>query len=165
MRDLYGNEVKKLRRPIKRQTNELQKLHEKNKRVLELASTGMKQKEVAEIAGVSAQTVSRTVNSTLGQERLNELDEKRAAEIVKVDIEVESRLRKCFDVYDEVLESGNYIQKLRAADTIILRLGGYEAPKKFQGAIAHGHIVQPELLEALKEQGRKALKECGEIVK
>ncbi len=164
MIDLYGNEVKKKTKKKSSGRHDLQKLHERNNRILEMKHQGLSNGDVAELAGVTPQTVSNTINSTIGQGRLEELNEKRTEEIVKVDVEVESRLRKSFDVLDDVLDNGNHGQKLKAVDMILLKLGGYEAPKQVHGKILHGHVANPELLEALKVNGRKAAEDCGDLV-
>lgn len=167
MIDLYGNEVKKKVRKKRRDSSEhvgIQMLHERNNRILEMKHQGLSNGEVAELAGVTPQTVCNTVNSTIGQGRLEELNEKRTEEIVKVDVEVESRLRKSFDVLDDVLDNGNHGQKLKAVDMILLKLGGYEAPKQIHGKIMHGHVANPELLDALKASGKKAAEDCGDLV-
>lgn len=82
----------------------IKKLRDRNMQVLRLTATGMKQKDVAEIVGVSPITVSNTINSDLGQAYLERLREEIDATAIQVARDMVRLGQKAVDHYRRVLD-------------------------------------------------------------
>jgi DNA-binding CsgD family transcriptional regulator len=167
-KDLYGNTVRDGRRKTDgRKSFDLQQLWQGNHEILNLKLLGYSNRQIAEAQGCTEATVSNTVNSSIGKEKLNAMRAARDEGTLDVMKEVEERVPEALNVYDEIIVSdkASLALKKRVADTILLDICGHRAPKRIEGKLAHGHLVDPELLKILKENGRKSAEACGDLVK
>lgn len=165
--DLYGNTRRDLRRRISgKRSWEPKNLHQLNHEILNESSLGFSNSQIAEKLGVTSATVSNTVNSSLGKEKLLALRGARDADVIDIGKEISERLPRAIAVYDEILDSdvASLALKKRVADTLLIDLGGYAAPKRFEGRIASAHALTPETVELIKELGKKSAAACGDLV-
>lgn len=149
-----------------RKTHDIKKLWQRNHEILRLAVLGWKHTEIAEHLGITVATVSNTVNSTLGREKLSIMEGARDAETLDVMKEITEMAPKALKVYDKILEEDSQaslsLQK-KTADTVLKDLLGYEAPKKFEGRFMHAHLNE-ETIESIKERSRAAAAAAGVLV-
>ena len=75
--------------------------------------------------------------------------------------------RREYESYDKYLKHQckklDIALKKKVADTILISLGGHGAAQKVEGKFLHGHMVDPELIKVLKENGRKSAEACGDL--
>jgi predicted transcriptional regulator len=123
----------------------------------------MKETEIATILNITPQTVSNTVNSSLGQQKLAEMRDKRDEVVIKYDplAEVKKLLPTAINIYKEIMESASASLSIKksTADTIVKDICGYEAPKKIDGRFVSANITP--YLDELKQRGREAARQCG----
>lgn len=163
---LYGFEFREPdgRREEERKTYNVKALWQRNHEIINLTARGFKQTEVADILGITPQTVSNTVNSELGQRKLSELRLGRDDEAKKVSEKIRVLTNKALDVYHEIFddESGesSLKDKKAAADTVALELGGLRAPTRIQSHSINTVLTKDEI-EAFKKRGFAAAEESG----
>lgn len=130
---------------------------------------GLKEKEIAQQMGVCTVTVSNTINSTLGKEKMAIMRGARDADTIDVAKRMQEIIPKALAVYEKILteeaEKGKpanggasiALQK-QTADMVLREFSGLAVPKKL--LVGHAAIT-PEFLKELKEQGIQAARECG----
>ena len=142
---------------------QIKELWSLSQEILRLTSLGMKQVQIAKYLGCTPQTVSNTVNSDLGKEKLKLMAGARDADTLDIAEWIKKATVKSLKVYDEILdeEEGaiSWSLKKNTADTIVKDLAGLEAPKK----IITGHFTLEEI-EAIKQRGKELAKSNGSIV-
>lgn len=147
-------------------------LNQRHQEILNMHVAGMKESQICETLDVTPATVSNTINSTLGQQKISMLRGARDADTLDAVARIKELLPKALDVYEKILSDEESLNGLAhagasinlqkaTADTIVKDLSGLAAPKKV--LVGHAHIT-PELIEEFKAQGRKAAEECGLIV-
>lgn len=149
-----------------RKSYDIKRLWQRNHEILRLAVLGWKHTEIAEHLGVTSVTVSNTVNSTLGREKLSIMEGTRDAETLDVMKEISDMAPKALKVYDEILDEESTAAlslKKKTADTVLKDLLGYEAPKKFEGRFMHAHLNE-DTIESIKERSRAAAAAAGVLV-
>lgn len=149
-----------------RRVYEPKKLWESHHEVLNMLSLGMPRKVVAENVGVTPQTVSNVANSPAGKEKLALLRGARDSATLDVMAEVQRMIPKALAVYEEILDAEEGVSlnlKKHVADTLVMKIGGYEAPRKLDVRSTSLHL-NPEELEELKARGRQAAKDLGLLV-
>ena len=167
----YGQRLPDGRRtpPGERKRYDIKKLWQHNHEIVNLTALGLKQPQVAEILGVTEQTVSNTVNSTLGKEKLNLLRGTRDADTWDAAKKIQELAKTSLELYEKLLSGdytdseGNVIEvsvgtKVAVAKHITNDLSGLKAPTKLEGRFAHAHLTSDEI-EELKARGRKAAEE------
>ena len=169
-RSLYGFEIREhdyRRDDDGRKTHEIKQVWQRNHEILRLALLGHKYVDIAAVLGISAQTVSNTLNSQLGMEKLSEMRAQRDAESIEVAEEVKKLFPKALEIYDKILydETGEISLELhlKAANNVLMDLGGHRAPTKIQGQFVHGHLTADDL-NKIKERGKEAAKARGLLV-
>lgn len=169
-RSLYGFEMREhdhRRDDNGRKTHEIKQVWQRNHEILRLALLGHKYIDIAAILSISAQTVSNTLNSQLGMEKLSEMRAKRDADSIVVAEEVKKLFPKALEIYEEILnnDSGEISPELqlKAANNVLMDLGGHKAPTKIQGQFVHGHLTAEDL-NLIKERGKEAAKARGLLV-
>ena len=169
-RSLYGFEIRSpdyRRDEDGRKTHEIKQVWQRNHEILRLALLGHKYVDIAAILGISAQTVSNTLNSQLGMEKLSGMRAQRDADSIEVAEEVKKLFPKALEVYERILysESDDISPelKLKAANNVLMDLGGHKAPTKIQGQFVHGHLTVDDL-NLIKERGKEAAKARGLLV-
>jgi|WetSurMetagenome_2_1015567.scaffolds.fasta_scaffold19367_6 DNA-binding CsgD family transcriptional regulator len=165
---LYGFEMREDDRrrvaPGERKTHDIQQLWQVNHEIVNLASLGYKQVEIARILNITPQTVSNTLNSTLGENKSSELREVRDGE-VKVRLEqVRILTEKAIGVYHEILDNEKGDIPIRdrkdTADNILMELSGLRVPTKIQSQSSMTILNTTEISE-FKRRGIAAMREAG----
>lgn len=141
---------------------DVQKLWGRQHTALDLIAAGMSNKEAGEVVGLSQSRVSVLRHSTPGQQKLAALSAIRNQESIDVIKEVTRMLPKALAVYEEVLDSEETTvnQKLRVADTLVMKIGGHAAPTRMDVRSVN---FKAEDLHELRERGMRAARESGLI--
>lgn len=171
---LYGSHEPDGRRapPGERKTYNIKALWQKNHEILNLAILGLKEKQIAELVGVTPTTVSNTINSTLGREKLSLMRGSRDADTWDMAKKIQELAKKSLQLYETILddeetnEDGRPIvplgTKVAVAKHITNDLSGLKAPTRVEGRLAHAHLTLDEI-EELKRRGRQAAAELDVI--
>lgn len=168
-RSLYGFEFREVdgRRSEDRNTHDIKALWQRSHEIVNLASTGMKQTEIAKILNISAQTVSNTLNSDLGMQKLSDVREEKDDKAKELHGRIAELTEKALDVYEEIFRNpvGEADLKMRkdTADTVALDLGGLRAPTKIHSSTLTATATLEEI-EDFKRRGVKAARASGMIV-
>ena len=161
---LYGFEMLKPdgRRSDREGTHDIQSLWQRQHEIINLALQGLKQSEIANMLDISPVTVSNSLNSTLGREKLSKMREVRDGEAVKVSEEVARLSMKALEVYEEIFDSETISHNLKksAADTVLMDLAGHRAPTKIDARSVH-MTATPKELEEFKRRGIEAAIEAN----
>lgn len=168
-----GRECDKRRVPdVRDRSWNIKQLWQRSHEIINLALSGNKNSDIARKLGITAQTVSNTLNSPMAQEKLSAMRLQRDCATLDVAKEVSRLLPKAMKIYEEILDgkgdrgigekASPHLVKM-TADTIMQDLGGYRQPAKIQGMFAHAHLTKDEIDE-LKERGRSAMHSAGMIV-
>jgi DNA-binding CsgD family transcriptional regulator len=164
---LYGFDFREpdLRRSEDRKTYDIKSLWQRSHEIVALAVRGLKQTEIAEILEITPQTVSNTLNSELGKQKLAVMRRGRDEEALKVSERIEYLTQKALDVYEKIFENKDGAAPIKlqkeTADTVALDLSGYRAPTKIQSFHATATL---EEIEEFKKRGIQAQREAGMIV-
>lgn len=166
-KNLYGFDTRDIdnRRSEGRKTHDIKQLWQLSHEILNLASRGFKNVEIAEILNITPQTVSNTINSELGMKKLSEIREERDADAKKDVEKIRVLKNKALQIYDEILgsEDTSFDMKKKVADTVTLDLAGLKAPTKIQTQSSH-LIATPNEIEEFKKRGLEAAKASGLLV-
>ena len=165
---LYGF---KFRIPDKRRVKtgtkswDIQQLWQRSHEILNLAVLGYKNTEIANILGVHSQTVSNTINSSLGKTEIANKREARDEKFDELYDEVLELTAKAMKVYEEIITSPVIDMKLRkeTADTLTLDLAGMRAPTRIDSRNVSTNASMDEI-EKFKQRGKDAAKASGKIV-
>ena len=164
---LYGFEVREVdnRRTGREHTYDIKQLWQRSHEILGLALQGLKQTEIAAILNISPVTVSNTLNSTLGKEKLSGMREERDEHFVKVSEEIKALTLKALNTYHQLFDGPNIDVKMKkeTADTITLDIAGLRAPTKIDSRSMHMHATVEEINE-FKRRGIEAARESGMLV-
>ena len=164
---LYGFDFREpdLRRVEDRKTYDIKALWQRSHEILALALQGMKQVEIAEILNITPQTVSNTLNSDLGKQKLSVMRKGRDEKAIEVSERIEDLTTRALDVYEKIFvnEDGqaNIELQKKTADTVTLELSGHRAPTKIQSFQATATIQE---IEEFKKRGIQAQREAGMII-
>ena len=147
-----------------RATYDLKQLWADHHTILDLRIAGLSKKQVAETMGCTPMKVSFTEHSTLGQAKLAAAQLLRDQKTVDVIEEVTRMLPKALAVYEEILDGDATLALKKAtADTLLMKLGGYESPKRIDVRSANVTLRAEELAE-LRERGLAVAREMGVVV-
>ena len=168
---LYGFKFREPdeRRSDTRKTHDIKQLWQRSHEILSLAVLGHKQTDIAKMLNIHPQTVSNTLNSTLGKEATAEKREERDDEFKKLEDDVMELTKKSLKIYHEILdeedESGRVglPMKMKAADTIVLELSGLRAPTRIDSRNISYRATLEEI-ESFKKRGLEAARANGKIV-
>jgi predicted transcriptional regulator len=127
-----------------------------------MALTGMKGTEIAQILNISEATVSNTLNSSLGKQKLSSMRQDKDQEYKKINERVLELTHKALNVYEEIFNSPSPDLELKksTADTIALDIAGMRAPVKTETKSLHAHATLDEI-EDFKRRGIEAARESG----
>ena len=165
---LYGFEMKRKDKrradPGERKSHDIGMLWQRNHEILRLAIVGLKSTEIAEILGIHKQTVSNTINSDLGKQKLSTMRKERDESAIDVVKEVAKMYPKALSIYNRILD-GDDVTKMQkdTADTVVMDIGGHRAPAKTQSQGGFLHMT-PADIESFKKRGIEAAKISGLIV-
>lgn len=164
---LYGFDMREpdLRRSEDRKTYDIKSLWQRSHEILALALRGMKQVEIAEVLDISPQTVSNTLNSDLGRQKLSIMRKGRDEKAVEVSERIEDLTEKALEVYDEIFNNaGDLIpidMRKKTADTVMLELSGHRAATKIHSVSTTATLKE---IEEFKARGIQAQRDAGMIV-
>jgi len=171
---LYGQREPDRRRVRgERKSFDIKKLWDRNHEICNLAVMGMNQEDIAKALGVSPVTVSNTVNSTLGKEKLALMRGSRDADTWDAAKKIQEVAKKALTFLELAMDDqvtdleGQPIQvtvgtKVNIAKHVLNDLSGLKAPTRVEGKFAHAHLTSEDI-EELKERGRKAAAELDVI--
>lgn len=164
---LYGFEMRDVdnRRTDRAETHDIKQLWQRSHEILGLALQGMKQVDIARILNISPVTVSNTLNSTLGKQKLSEMRGERDEHYVKVSEEIKALTMKALNTYHQLFDNPGVDVKMKkeTADTITLDIAGMRAPTKVDTRTLHAHATLEEINE-FKRRGLEAARESGMLV-
>jgi len=164
---LYGFEMREpdLRRSDREGCYDIKQLWQRSHEIVALALQGLKQTEIASILNVSPVTVSNTLNSQLGMEKLSAMREERDDEAVKFNKEVIKLRDKAIKVYHDLFDNPTISPNLKkaTADTIVMDIAGHRAPTRIDSRSVH-MTATPEEIESFKQRGLQAARESGMLV-
>lgn len=161
---LYGFETRDVdnRRSGREHTHDIKMLWQRSHEILGLALQGMKQTEIAKILNISPVTVSNTLNSTLGKEKLSEMRGERDEHYVKINEEIKKLTMKALNTYHKLFDTPSVDDKLKkeTADTITLDIADMRAPTKVDSRSVHMYATIEEI-EEFKKRGFEAARDSG----
>lgn len=164
---LYGFEMRDVdnRRTGRENTHDIKQLWQRSHEILGLALQGMKQTEIAKVLNISPVTVSNTLNSTLGKEKLSVMRGERDEHYVKVNEEIKKLTIKALNTYHKLFDTPSVDNELKkeVADTITLDIAGMRAPTKIDNKSLHMHATVEEI-EEFKRRGLAAAHESGIVI-
>lgn len=153
--------------PEERKTYDIKALWRVHHRIIELDAQGYKGTEIARILGIHPQTVSNTLNSRLGKEKISEIQRERDEELRAVRATIDELTQKALQVYHEAFNDENgqlsLKDKVKVADTVMLELSGHRVPTKVQSS----HVttmLSPDQIEEFKRRGIEAAKQSGLVI-
>lgn len=171
---LYGQrEPDRRRAPNGSKAYDIKKLWDRNHEICNLVVIGMNQEDVAKTLGVSPVTVSNTVNSSLGQEKIALMRGARDADTWDAAKKIQEVAKKSLTFLELALDDkvrdleGQPLQvavstKVNIAKHVLNDLSGLKAPTRIEGKFAHAHLTTEDI-EELKARGRKAAAEIDVI--
>lgn len=163
----YREEDKRRVEAEERKTYDIKQLWQRHHEIVNLAARGFKQTEIAEILNINPQTVSNTLNSQLGKEKLADIRLERDQEAKKISEKVRVLTNKALQVYHEIFDNENGTATLKerkdVADTVLLELSGLRVPTKIQAQSVHT-VLTPEELNEFKRRGIAAARESGLVI-
>ena len=166
--DLYGFEVRvpdKRRVPVGTRSWNIKQLWQRSHEIIRLSLTGMKNVEIAKVLNITPATVSATLNSELGREKISGMRKELDDNTINVSLEVSRLAEKAIATYDEIFDSDTVSINLKkdTADTVLMDLGGHRAPTKIDSRQFSMTATLDEI-EEFKERGIEAARELGMIV-
>jgi len=168
-KSLYGFEVREVdnRRTNREGCYDIKQLWQRSHEIIGLALQGMKQVEIAEVLNISPVTVSNTLNSTLGREKLSDMREDRDEHYKKLSKRIQEVAMKAIETYDKIFDSPSYDPRLKkeTADTVLLDISGLRAPTKIQSDHRSLNLTATaQEIEEFKRRGIEAAREAGKLV-
>jgi predicted transcriptional regulator len=163
---LYGFEVRETddRRSDRCHTYDIKQLWQRSHEILGLALQGMKQVEIAKILNISPVTVSNTLNSTLGKEKLAGMRAARDEEYIDINEKVKELTIRSLNVYEELLQPTiDPRMKKETADTVVLDIAGMRAPVKIRSESLNA-TASLEEIEDFKKRGIEAARDAGLLI-
>ena len=143
---------------------DIKQLWNQNHEILRLSFLGWRNIEIAKRLNISPITVSNTINSTLGQKKLQNMREKRDSEVIGISEKIANLAEGAVKVYEEIIkdDEGRVSMSLKknTADTILKDILGHQAPKKVEGKFAHAHL-DSETIETIKQRHKEAAAAAG----
>lgn len=148
-----------------RKIYDIKQMWQRTHEIVNLAARGFKNVQIADILDIHPQTVSNTLNSTLGEKKLSEIRECRDDEAKQVSEKIRVLTDKALRVYNKLLDTETVDPELqkKAADTVVLELSGLRVPTKVQSSSVHA-VLTAEELDAFKLRGLQAARDSGMIV-
>ena len=161
---LYGFETRDIdkRRSDRAGTWDIKALWQRSHEIIGMALQGMKQVDIAKALDITPATVSNTLNSSLGKEKLSGMREEKDEEFKKINEEVVKLTEKALNTYHEIFDSGTVSLELKkkTADTITLEIAGMKAPTRIDARSIHTDASLKEI-EEFRARGIAAAKESG----
>jgi len=148
-----------------KKTPEIQNLWQRHHEIINLAVRGFKQQEIAEILNIHPTTVSNTLNSQLGNEKLAEIRGERDEDVKLTMEKVRYLTNRAIATYQEILDNESKEATLKdrkdVANTVLLELSGLRVPTKVHSMST---TLTLEELEEFKKRGIEEARESGLLV-
>ena len=164
---LYGFEMREpdLRRSDERKSYDIKQLWQRSHEIVALALQGFKQTEISKTLNISPATVSNTLNSKLGMEKLSSMRGERDEEAIAFNAEIIKLRDKALKVYHDIFDNDSISPNLKkaTADTIVMDIAGHRAPTRTATVSAH-YTATPDEIEAFKQRGLQAARESGMLI-
>lgn len=156
------NDKRLARNRGKKRTYTISSLWQRHHEIINRAFLGESTRDIAKAMGVTPATVQNCLQSEVGMKKLEALRMERDVQIIDVRKEIDALLPEAVKVYRDILASQDAGLKLKkeTADTLLMEIGGYAAPKKVQAAVAHLDLSD---IEAMKERGRREMERLASI--
>lgn len=154
-----------------RKTPEIKQLWQRHHEIVNLSAQGYSNADIAYILGIAPVTVSNTLNSTLGMEKLADIREERDRDAKLTVARIKTLRDRALTIFQRVLEgedeSGNPIpvtikDQLHAADVVTLELSGMRAPTVVKSHSISTTLTSEELSQ-FRERALNEAKLCGII--
>jgi len=139
----------------------LKELKDRHREIIRLSLLGYKQTVIAGMLGCTPTTVCSAINSHLGLQKREELQEKRDASAGDVLVEMKTMLPNVLNIYKEVLIEGTAVdpQRERFAKDLLDRTG-YAKVQRIDSVVRHAHLTAEDIASIkAKINARKQL-EC-----
>ena len=167
-KSLYGFDMRTpdlRRKDDTRKTHNAKQLWQRSHEILNLTVRGLKQVDIAEILGLTPQTVSNVVNSDLGMQKISEMRKKRDEETFDAGKEIDELTEKALNVYHDIFddETGGVELKKKTADFITLELSGLRVPTRIQSNSFNATATLAEI-EEFKKRGIEAQRVAGVVI-
>jgi len=150
-----------------RKTYDVKAFWQRHHEIVNLAAEGFKQTEIAEILHIDPQTVSNTLGSTIGAEKLAELRQIRDGEAKKRVEQIRILTEKAIGVYHEAFDNNGgevtFKDRLATADKVLMELSGLRVPTKIQTHSVTA-LLTKEDIDEFKRRGIEASKDAGLVV-
>ncbi len=152
------------RRSTERKTFEVSEMWELHHEIVRRLVLGQKNSEIAKALNVTPVMVSYTRNSKVVQKQLDLMRAARDAETFDVAIRIRENAPAALELLEGIIEDGGDTHGIalaaRTAESMLDR-GGYAAPKKLEGVIAH---FTKDEIEELKRQAMESGKNAGMVI-
>ena len=154
-----------------RKAYEIKQLWQRHHEIVNLSAQGFSNVEIAHILGINPQTVSNTLNSNLGMEKLADIREARDLDARMTAARIKTLRDRAFSVYQRVLEgvdeNGENLpvtvkDQLHAADVVTLEFSGMRAPTVVKSS-SLSTVLTAEELSQMKNRALSEAKLCGII--
>jgi predicted transcriptional regulator len=169
--NLYGFEYREedLRRAFQgeRRAYDIKQLWQVHHEIINLRAMGYKEPVIAKLLNLHPQTVSNTLNSTLGEIKLAEVRKERDEDAKQTVEQIRILRDKALQVYSEIFDADisnptiGLKDKLHVADTVLLELSGLKVPTKIHSITS---ILTSEELADMKARGLEECRKSGLIV-
>lgn len=144
---------------------DIKQLWQRSHEILNLALLGHKQVDIAKMLDIHPQTVSNTLNSSLGMQNISDKRKSRDEEYAELHEDVMELTRKSLKTYHEILDNPSEGSKLKkeTADTVVLELSGIRVPTRIDSRSVNFSLSSEEIAE-FKRRGIEAAKAAGKLV-
>lgn len=152
------------RKTNERKTFEVNEMWELHHEIVRRLVLGQKNSEIAKALNVTPVMVSYTRNSKVVRKQLDLMRGARDAETLDVAIRIRENAPEALALLEDIIEDHGETHGIalaaRTAESMLDR-GGYAAPKKLEGVIAH---FTKDEIEELKRQAVEASRDAGMII-
>jgi len=145
--------------PYQEEGNErydIKRLWGQQKEILRLVASGLyKNKEIADMVGVTPQTVSNIINSALGKQTLDMLNGAADAEMVDLMVKIRALAPIALTIQEEILMDDDTPKRLKKdiADKLLDRAGYAPVTKNLNMNLNAG--LKREDIEAIKKRAKE----------
>lgn len=164
---LYGFEMRDVdnRTSDREGTHDIKRLWQRSHEIIGMALQGFKQTEIAKILNITPTTVSNTLNSTLGKEKLSGLREERDEHYKELNKRIKKLAIEATETYHQIFSTPSVDVKVKkdAADTVLLDIVGLRAPTKIDSR-TYSYKASAEEIEEFKKRGIEAARESGMLI-
>ena len=164
---LYGFEMRDVdhRRSDRSGCYDIKQLWQRSHEILGLALQGIKQVDIARILNITPATVSNTLNSSLGKEKISGMREERDEHYIQLNKEIKALTIKAMKTYHQIFDAPSTDVKLKkdTADTIALEIAGLRAPTRIDSRHVSYQATKEEI-EEFKKRGIEAARESGMLI-